>query len=163
MLSPSMITKLNGNVRRALIICWATSYWGFSPVPMSPIAAKRTESGLSGKLNWPAWTSGRETLINIRIGNSRFFTLHLLSELGGIISQSVLCPLGILYRFLDGLLHGFLHDSLYCRFENLVVDHFVARMRHDLLDGPFHSPSERTQFMNENCDCLFRFLFLICR
>src|ERR1700674_1637541 len=63
MLSPSMITNSNGKTWRALSICGATSYWGCSPVPISPIAAKRTESGLSGNLNspavWPAMKTAR--------------------------------------------------------------------------------------------------------
>src|SRR5260221_321875 len=51
MLSPSMITKSKGNWARYLAISAAVSYWPFSPVPLSPITAKRIEFGFSGSFN----------------------------------------------------------------------------------------------------------------
>src|SRR5262245_21077501 len=49
MLSPSMITRLNGNLACTRVICCATSYWGRSPVPLSPMAANFSESVRFGR------------------------------------------------------------------------------------------------------------------
>src|SRR5438552_2647135 len=49
MLSPSMMTRSKGKVPCAFVICCAISYCGRSPVPLSPMAANLTESGLLGR------------------------------------------------------------------------------------------------------------------
>src|SRR5262245_60670035 len=49
MLSPSMMTRSNGNLEWAVVICCPMSYWGRSPVPLSPMAANFTESARFGR------------------------------------------------------------------------------------------------------------------
>ena len=48
MLSPSMMTRSNAKVARALAICCPTSYCGRSPVPLSPMTANFNEPGRLG-------------------------------------------------------------------------------------------------------------------
>src|ERR1700722_19669825 len=50
MLSPSMMTNSKGNFPWAASITAAVWNWGSSPVPLSPMTAKRTESAVSGSL-----------------------------------------------------------------------------------------------------------------
>src|SRR5712692_5670494 len=71
MLSPSMITKSNGKAWRAASIRWATSYCAASPVPISPMAAKRTELDLRGNLNWSAGRPGVRRIARIRRRKTR--------------------------------------------------------------------------------------------
>src|SRR5882724_12257351 len=65
MLSPSMITNSNGKFWRAATIRCATSYCAASPVPMSPMAAKRTEPDLSGNLNSSARATRKKMLAKL--------------------------------------------------------------------------------------------------
>src|SRR6266852_9414264 len=71
MLSPSMITKSNGKPWRVASIRWATSYCIESPVPISPMAEKRTELDLRGNLNWSAGRLGVRRLRKIRKRKTR--------------------------------------------------------------------------------------------
>src|SRR5579864_2414195 len=50
MLSPSMITKSNGNSPRYDAISSASAYCASSPVPLSPMTANRTDLGFSGSV-----------------------------------------------------------------------------------------------------------------
>src|ERR1041385_7126278 len=59
MLSPSMITNVKGNFWRNSASCLPTSYSSFSPVPVSPMMAKRTDPGLSGRLRACAASGAR--------------------------------------------------------------------------------------------------------
>src|SRR5438046_623906 len=51
-----MITNSNGNFSRNLAICRPTSYCGRSPVPLSPITAKRTDLSFTGRVSWASET-----------------------------------------------------------------------------------------------------------
>src|SRR5258708_21889344 len=82
MLSPSIITKSNGNCCRSVFIRSATSYCGASPVPMSPIAANLTEPILSGNLNSSART---QKTIKVDRKSTRLNSSHQ------IISYAVFC------------------------------------------------------------------------
>ena len=55
MLSPIMMTNVNGNAAWYSAIRSATWYWPRSPVPLSPMTARRTESGSSGSLRSSCW------------------------------------------------------------------------------------------------------------
>src|SRR5258708_34978022 len=79
MLSPSIITKSNGNSCRTAFIRFATSYCGTSPVPMSPIAANLTEPVFSGNLNSSARTQKtiKLTIEKIRIRRLRMSSTAL--------------------------------------------------------------------------------------
>src|SRR5687768_214782 len=58
MLSPTRMTNSYGNTACDFQICAATSYCGFSPVPVSPSTAKRREFGAVGGIVAPATAAG---------------------------------------------------------------------------------------------------------
>src|SRR5712691_2448353 len=66
MLSPSMITKSKGNCPRKFTIWRPTSYCSLSPVPLSPITAKRTDFGCSGSFSSGAEACARTGAVRAR-------------------------------------------------------------------------------------------------
>src|SRR5258708_3706459 len=66
MLSASMITNSKGNRPRNFSICWPTSYCFWSPVPLSPITAKRTDFDCSGSLSSGAGACARMAAVRTR-------------------------------------------------------------------------------------------------
>src|SRR5688572_6751227 len=58
MLSPSMMTKANGNAARKAVICALTSYCGGLPRPLSPMTANLTDASRFGSATTPRAMGG---------------------------------------------------------------------------------------------------------
>src|SRR5690348_14560514 len=108
-----MITESNGKPWWASTIRWATSYCAALPVPISPMAAKRTELDLSGSLNSPARRPGarrKRRLRNRKMrrrmvppGDSRFNGDNLGNqidhEIGFIVQQNQIATHDAVHHF----------------------------------------------------------------
>src|SRR5712671_5775296 len=71
MLSPNMSTKSNGKRAWYFTICRPTSNCALSPVPLSPITAKRTDLGLSGSFSSGSGAWAHPAAASIRPGKTR--------------------------------------------------------------------------------------------
>src|ERR1041384_6488581 len=83
MLSPSMITNVKGNFWRKSASCLPTSYSSFSPVPVSPMMAKRTDPGLSGRVRTCAASGARLAASKARQA------VRLRNRMGHIVDDEV--------------------------------------------------------------------------
>src|SRR6476620_10394467 len=86
-----MTTKEKGNFTRHDTSCAATSRWCASPVPVSPITAKRTEPFLSGSFRSSACIAGGPTSSNRARTNRRRMgpSWHLSDGILHVINNQV--------------------------------------------------------------------------
>src|SRR5262245_6521217 len=109
MLSPSMMTRSNGNFEWLLVICRATSYWGRSPVPLSPMTANFTESERFGSATDCAKTPAQASAVTISaIGTTVAF------EDFTRLTENIHHPALVLSRELPAAIHDGDHDPAGC-------------------------------------------------